>query len=64
MPDRRTTGTKATTKKAGKATVTPLVKVNGWCTDGLHLWCPAKAGRYGRQPCACGCHSGHTGGAS
>ena len=33
-------------------------KVNGWCTDGLHLWCPNKSGRYGRFPCTCPCHQG------
>lgn len=33
-------------------------KVNAWCGKGMHLWCPNKAGRYGREICVCGCHAG------
>ena len=32
--------------------------VNAWCRDGLHLWCPNKAGNLGRHPCDCPCHTG------
>jgi hypothetical protein len=47
----------ARSTKTGDAGTEPAPAVNGYCRDGLHLWCSHKAGRYGRQPCACECHA-------
>lgn len=29
------------------------------CREDLHLWCPLKAGQFGKYLCGCECHSGH-----
>jgi hypothetical protein len=33
-------------------------RVSARCREDMHLWCPLKAGRYGKYPCSCPCHEG------
>jgi hypothetical protein len=49
----------ARSRKKAAAAAVPDGPVSPRCREGLHLWCPLKAGRFGKYPCGCECHSGH-----
>jgi len=41
---------------ADRSAPADALPVNRRCAEGLHLWCPTTAGRFGRQSCGCPCH--------
>jgi hypothetical protein len=51
-------GRRSSVEEVSPAGVVKLAPVGAKCREGLHLWCRGTAGRYGKQACSCGCHSG------